>query len=152
MSILGVVKAKVFMDVFEEEEQIYRYLEILNNIGMGYITLGQPATTLSGGEAQRIKLAKALGNQKSKNTLFILDEPSTGLHFHDEVKLIKLLDGLVEKGNSVIVVEHDKNLLSQCDYIIELGPGGGPEGGEIIAQGTGLSLEEVNKIKNELNN
>ena len=103
---------------------------------MGYITLGQPATTLSGGEAQRIKLAKSLGNAKNKNVLFILDEPTKGLHFHDEVKLLGLMEELVNQGNSMIVIEHETNVLRNCDWIIELGPGGGPQGGKIIAEGT----------------
>jgi len=106
------------------------------------MTLGQPATTLSGGEAQRVKLAKALGNVKRTNTLFILDEPSTGLHFHDEVKLLVLLDKLVEQGNTVVIIEHNPNILNFCDHIVELGPQGGPRGGEVVAVGTPEELTE----------
>ncbi|MCP4760396.1 MAG: ATP-binding cassette domain-containing protein, partial [archaeon] len=124
------------LKVFKEEPKIAKYLKILDEIGMGYITLGQSARTLSGGEAQRIKLAKALGSSKHTNTLFVLDEPTTGLHFHDEVKLVKLLDRLVEQGNSVLIIEHNTNILSYCDWLIELGPQGGPKGGNIISKGT----------------
>ena len=124
-----------------------KYLKILDKIGMGYITLGQSATTLSGGEAQRIKLAKALGSTKHKNTLFVLDEPTTGLHFHDEVKLLNLLNQLVDQRNSVVIIEHNTNILSYCDWIIELGPKGGPKGGNIISEGT---PKEVMKNPNSI--
>ena len=135
------------LEVFKEEPKIMKYLKILEKIGMGYIRLGQSATTLSGGEAQRIKLSKALGSSKHKNTLFVLDEPTTGLHFHDEVKLLKLLDQLVDQGNSVVIIEHNTNILSYCDWIIELGPKGGPKGGKIISEGT---PEEVMKNTNSI--
>jgi excinuclease ABC A subunit len=124
------------LEVFKEVEKIVHYLRILDDIGMGYITLGQPATTLSGGEAQRVKLAKALGTLKDRTTLFVLDEPSTGLHFHDEVKLLVLLDKLVDQDNSVVIIEHNPNILRFCDYIVELGPEGGPKGGQVLATGT----------------
>lgn len=130
------------LEVFSGGERIVRSLGILDEIGMGYMTLGQPATTLSGGEAQRVKLAKALGNVKRTNTLFILDEPSTGLHFHDEVKLLVLLDKLVEQGNTVVIIEHNPNILNFCDHIVELGPQGGPRGGEVVAVGTPEELTE----------
>jgi excinuclease UvrABC ATPase subunit len=102
---------------------------------MGYIELGQPAPTLSGGEAQRIKLAKELGKVRKGNALYILDEPTVGLSFYDAIKLMELLEKLVQEGNSVLIIEHDPEILSNCNYIIELGPEGGPKGGEIIAQG-----------------
>ncbi|MFX0204974.1 MAG: excinuclease ABC subunit UvrA [Candidatus Hodarchaeota archaeon] len=132
------------LDVFKTEEKILNYLMILDDIGMGYITLGQPATTLSGGEAQRIKLAKELGRARKRKTLYVLDEPTTGLHYNDILKLITLLDKLVDQGNTVLIIEHDIDVLSYVDYIIELGPEGGPAGGEIIATG---SPEEIKKIK-----
>lgn len=133
------------LQLFEREEKIFRYLKILDDIGMGYMKLGQPATTLSGGEAQRVKLAKALGNADGGSTLYVLDEPSTGLHFHDEAKLLVLLSRLVVQGNSVIIIEHNTNILSYCDWIIELGPRGGPEGGYLIAQGTPEKLKKNKK-------
>ena len=132
------------LDVFNNEEKILNHLKILEDIGMGYITLGQPATTLSGGEAQRIKLAKELGRVRKRETLYVLDEPTTGLHYSDILKLITLLDKLVDQGNTVLIIEHDIDVLSYVDYIIELGPEGGPAGGEIIATG---SPEEIKKIK-----
>jgi excinuclease ABC A subunit len=127
--------------IFADEPKIVKFLSILDQIGMGYITLGQSATTLSGGEAQRVKLAKTLANSKNSNALFILDEPTTGLHFHDEVKLLHLLDQLVDQGNSVVIIEHNPKILSYCDWIIELGPQGGPEGGEIVSMGKPSDLK-----------
>jgi excinuclease ABC subunit A len=124
------------LKLFKSENSISNVLKILENIGMGYITLGQPAPTLSGGEAQRIKLAKELGTAKKTKSLYILDEPTVGLSFYDAVKLMELLERLVETGNSVLIIEHDLDILTYCDYIIELGPEGGPGGGEIIAVGT----------------
>jgi excinuclease ABC subunit A len=123
------------LEVFNDDETIIRYLKILDEIGMGYIKLGQPATTLSGGEAQRIKLAKELGKSKKSGTIYVLDEPTTGLHAFDIAKLLGLLDELVEQGNTVIVIEHDIDVLLYMDWIIELGPEGGPKGGELIAEG-----------------
>ena len=127
---------------FKSQASISNVLKILDDIGMGYITLGQPAPTLSGGEAQRVKLAKELGKTKRGNTLYILDEPTVGLSFYDAVKLMELLEKLVQEGNSILIIEHDPDILSYCDYIIELGPEGGPKGGKIIAKGT---PEEIKK-------
>ncbi|OPY28787.1 MAG: excinuclease ABC subunit A [Methanocella sp. PtaU1.Bin125] len=121
--------------LFRDRPRIARYLKILDEMGMGYVTLGQPAPTLSGGEAQRIKLAKALGKLKRGRTLYVLDEPTSGLHDHDVERLLAILDRLVGAGNTVLVIEHNVDVLSYADYLIELGPGGGPEGGEIIASG-----------------
>ncbi|MFX1315776.1 MAG: excinuclease ABC subunit UvrA [Promethearchaeota archaeon] len=132
------------LEIFKTQSNISNILEVLDRIGMGYITLGQPAPTLSGGEAQRVKLAKELGKSRKGNSLYILDEPTVGLSFYDAVKLIELLDHLVQEGNSVIIIEHDPDILSYTDYIIELGPEGGPKGGEIIAQG---APEEIKQIK-----
>ncbi|MHA1293627.1 MAG: hypothetical protein ACTSQJ_13290 [Promethearchaeota archaeon] len=114
---------------------------------MGYITLGQPATTLSGGEAQRIKLSKELGRAKKNRSLYILDEPTIGLSFYDVIKLMTLLEYLVQEGNSVIIIEHDPDILLYMDYIIELGPEGGPKGGEIIAEGTPKDIKQNKRSK-----
>ena len=124
------------LKLFASDTSISNVLKILEDIGMGYITLGQPAPTLSGGEAQRIKLAKELGRARKTKSLYIFDEPTVGLSFYDAVKLMVLLGHLVEGGNSVLIIEHDLDILTYSDYIIELGPEGGPNGGEIIALGT----------------
>lgn len=127
---------------FEDMKSIVPALKVMERIGMGYIKLGQPTPTLSGGEAQRIKLAKEIGRQRKGNMLYVLDEPTTGLSLYDTARLIELLDELVAKGNSVIVIEHDPAVLASCDHIIELGPGGGAEGGYIIAEGSPKALKE----------
>jgi excinuclease ABC A subunit len=127
---------------FEEHKGILSTLHVMERIGMGYIELGQPTPTLSGGEAQRIKLAKEIGRRRKGNILYVLDEPTTGLSLYDTARLIQLLDELVAKGNSVIVIEHDPVVLSACDWIVELGPGGGAEGGRIIAEGSPQALKE----------
>ncbi|MDD5936911.1 MAG: excinuclease ABC subunit UvrA, partial [Clostridiales bacterium] len=130
---------------FEGEENIIRPLRILDQMGMGYLSLGQPSTSLSGGEAQRVKLTKELGQQRKSNILYILDEPTTGLSMYDTALLLKLLDQLVASGNSVIVIEHNVEILKKCDYLIELGPEGGERGGEIIATGTPKQLVQNEK-------
>lgn len=111
-------------------------------MGLGYIRLGQSATTLSGGEAQRIKLTSELRKKATGNTVYILDEPTTGLHFEDIKKLIKVLNILVEKGNTVIVIEHEMDIVKNADYIIDLGPEGGENGGYIVATGTPEEVAE----------
>lgn len=121
---------------FADQSSIVKPLCILEQMGMGYLTLGQPSSSLSGGEAQRVKLAKELGRQRKGNMLYVLDEPTTGLSLYDTALLLKLLDMLVASGNSVIVIEHNVEVLKSCDYIIELGPEGGDKGGKIIAKGT----------------
>ena len=128
--------------LFWDTPSIHKMLSVLEQTGMGYITLGQPANTLSGGEAQRIKLAKEIGRRRKGNILYVLDEPTTGLSLYDTANLLELLDTLVKQGNSVIVIEHDPAVLSTCDWLVELGPGGGNEGGEIIAQGSPLDLKQ----------
>jgi excinuclease ABC A subunit len=127
--------------LFKDTPPIHAMLSVLEQTGMGYIALGQPTNTLSGGEAQRIKLAKEIGRRRKGNVLYVLDEPTTGLSLYDTANLLALLDTLVKRGNSVIVIEHDPTVLSYCDWLIELGPGGGAEGGEIIAQGSPLDLK-----------
>ncbi len=135
------------LEIFKSQVNISNVLKILDRIGMGYITLGQPAPTLSGGEAQRIKLAKELGKARKGNSLYILDEPTVGLSFYDAVKLMELLEQLVKEGNSVIIIEHDPQILAYTDYIIELGPEGGPKGGKVIAKG---NPEEIRKSKESI--
>jgi excinuclease ABC subunit A len=134
---MSVAEALEFFDSFP---QIKRKLDTLNRVGLDYITLGQSSTTLSGGEAQRIKLAKELSKKGSGRTLYILDEPTTGLHFADVSKLIELLHELVDKGNTVIVIEHNLDVIKSCDHVIDLGPGGGVDGGHIIDAATPETL------------
>ncbi len=122
--------------LFESIPNIRQKLAVLNSVGLGYIKLGQSATTLSGGEAQRIKLTKELAKRGTGNTLYLLDEPTTGLHFHDIKKLLDVLQVLVDKGNTIVVIEHNLEVIKCADHIIDLGPEGGEGGGKIIAQGT----------------
>lgn len=121
---------------FVEEPQIMRALTVLKDIGLGYLRLGQPATELSGGEAQRIKLATELQRAQRGETLYILDEPTTGLHSTDSDRLLIQLQGLVDAGNTVIVVEHDMRVAAQSDWVIDMGPGAGEEGGKMVVSGT----------------
>ncbi len=123
-------------DFFVEEPQVHRALGVLREVGLGYLRLGQPATELSGGEAQRIKLATELQRVQRGNTLYILDEPTTGLHPADVDKLMAQLEGLVEAGNTVILVEHDMRVIAASDWVIDMGPGAGEEGGRVVASGT----------------
>jgi len=122
--------------LFANIQSIQSKLEMLCRVGLGYIKLGQSATTLSGGEAQRIKLTRELAKRATGRTLYLLDEPTTGLHFDDTKKLIKVLDDLVEKGNTVVVIEHNLDVIKSADYLIDIGPEGGDAGGEIVATGT----------------
>jgi len=130
---------------FENVPSIRRKIETLYDVGLSYIKLGQPSTTLSGGEAQRIKLATELSKRSTGKTIYILDEPTTGLHFADVHKLIDILRRLSEGGNSVVVIEHNLDVIKTADYIIDIGPEGGDKGGTVIAQGT---PEEVAENKN----
>ncbi|MCY8910323.1 excinuclease ABC subunit A [Bacillus atrophaeus] len=130
------------VSLFKDEQSIVSVLKVMERIGMGYITLGQPTSTMSGGEVQRLKLAKEIGKKRKGNILYVLDEPTTGLSLYDTAQLIKLLNELVEQGNSVIVIEHNHEVLESCDWIIELGPEGGAEGGRIIAEGAPQDLKK----------
>jgi excinuclease ABC subunit A len=121
---------------FENIPKIKRGLKTLIDVGLGYIKLGQSATTLSGGEAQRVKLAKELSKTSTGKTLYLLDEPTTGLHFDDVKKLLDVLNRLVDQGNTVLVIEHNLEVIKSADHIIDLGPGGGEEGGDIVFTGT----------------
>jgi excinuclease ABC subunit A len=132
------------MRLFEHIPRIKRKLKLLHDVGLGYIKVGQPATTLSGGEAQRVKLAKELSKIATGRTLYILDEPTTGLHFEDVRMLLAVLDRLVERGNTVLIIEHNMDVIKSADYLIDLGPEGGEEGGWIVAAGT---PEEVRRSK-----
>jgi excinuclease ABC subunit A len=123
-------------DFFENIPAISGKLKTLQEVGLGYIRLGQPATTFSGGEAQRIKLATELARRSTGRTLYILDEPTTGLHTHDVRRLMGILDKLVQGGNSMIIIEHNLNVIKCADHIIDMGPEGGQHGGQIIATGT----------------
>lgn len=132
------------LDVFESVPNIHRKLSTLVEVGLGYIKVGQSATTLSGGEAQRVKLTRELAKRGTGNTIYLLDEPTTGLHFHDVGKLLEVLHNLVDKGNTIVIIEHNLEVVKSADYIIDLGPEGGGKGGQIVAQGT---PEEVVKVK-----
>jgi len=124
------------LQFFSSIPPIRRKLEVLEDVGLGYLQLGQSASTLSGGEAQRVKLSKELGKAKKGSTLYILDEPTTGLHFVDIQKLLTVINSLVDSGNTVIVIEHNLDVIKSADYLIDLGPEGGDEGGRVIAEGT----------------
>ncbi len=132
------------IDVFRNIPKIYNVLKTLDDVGLGYIKLGQSSTTLSGGEAQRVKLAKELAKRATGKTLYILDEPTTGLHFDDVAKLLHLMQGLVDRGNTVVVIEHNLDVVKTADHVIDLGPEGGDAGGHIIATGT---PEEIARVK-----
>ena len=137
-SIADVLEMSVeeALHLFERIPRIRNKLDVLSRVGLDYIKLGQSSTTLSGGEAQRIKLTRELAKRATGRTLYLLDEPTTGLHFHDVKKLIQVLDDLVKKGNSVLVIEHNLDVIKSADYVIDLGPEGGDEGGEVVAVGT----------------
>ena len=128
---------------FENIPKIHRKLQTLVDVGLGYITLGQQATTLSGGEAQRVKLASELHKRSTGRSIYILDEPTTGLHVDDISRLLKVLNRLVENGDTVVIIEHNLDVIKTADYIIDLGPEGGEGGGTIVATGTPEDIASV---------
>jgi excinuclease ABC subunit A len=134
------------IEYFTGNEKILKYLYVLADVGLGYIKLGQPSNTLSGGEAQRIKLASNLVSQReNKHSLYIFDEPTTGLHFDDISKLLNCFSMLIERGNSIITIEHNLEIIKYADYIIDLGPEAGDDGGEVVAVGTPEEIMENEK-------
>jgi excinuclease ABC subunit A len=145
------------VEFFQPIGYLYRKIKVLQDVGLGYITLGQSAVTLSGGEAQRVKLATELGKKDTGKTFYILDEPTTGLHFQDILHLLQVLNQLVNRGNTVLIIEHNMDVIKVADYIIDLGPEGGDAGGTILFQGIPeqlLSVKEshtANYLKRELN-
>jgi excinuclease ABC subunit A len=128
---------------FENIPKINRKMQTLREVGLGYVKVGQPATTLSGGEAQRVKLATELSKRSTGKTIYILDEPTTGLHTADVAKLIEVLQKLIEAGNTILVIEHNLDVIKTADYVIDLGPEGGDMGGQVIACGTPEQIAEV---------
>ena len=130
------------LEFFQNHPRIQRKIQTLYDVGLGYVKLGQPATTLSGGEAQRVKLATELSRRSNGRTLYILDEPTTGLHFADVQKLLEVLERLVESGNTVLVIEHNLDVIKTADYIVDLGPEGGDRGGQVVATGTPEEVAE----------
>ena len=132
---------------FADDAQTSRALHVLQEVGLAYLRLGQPATELSGGEAQRIKLATELQRGQRGNTLYVLDEPTTGLHPADVERLVTQLDGLVQSGNTVIVVEHDMRVVAASDWVIDIGPGAGEKGGLVVAEGTPAELSKARQSR-----
>jgi excinuclease ABC subunit A len=141
--VLGMTVTQA-MEFFDAVPQIRNKLKVLYEVGLGYIRLGQAATTLSGGEAQRIKLSRELSKRDTGRTLYILDEPTTGLHFVDIDKLLFVLNELIGRGNTIVVIEHNMDVIKCADYIIDLGPEGGDRGGSIVTTG---APEDVMKIR-----
>ena len=135
------------LEFFENQPPIARHMQTLVDVGLGYVRLGQPAPTLSGGEAQRVKLASELAKRSTGHTMYILDEPTTGLHFEDVNKLLTVLSRLVDQGNTVVIIEHNLDVIKNSDWIIDLGPEGGEKGGRIVAEGT---PENISNIKSSL--
>jgi excinuclease ABC subunit A len=141
---MTVEQARVF---FENFPKVRRKLETLHDVGLGYIRLGQPAPTLSGGEAQRVKLSTELSRKATGRTLYILDEPTTGLSFEDAAALLRVLQRLVDTGNTVVIIEHHLDVMKNADWIIDLGPGAGDKGGYVVATGT---PEEIARVESSV--
>src|SRR5262249_50187389 len=131
------------MEFFHAAPKLVHKLKVLDDVGLGYLRLGQSATTLSGGEAQRVKLAAHLAQASCEGTLFILDEPTTGLHFDDIAKLLAALQRLIENGGSLVIIEHNLDVIKAADWVIDLGPEGGARGGEVVATGTPEAVAAV---------
>ena len=131
------------VEFFENQPQILQKIKVLQDVGLGYIKLGQPSTTLSGGESQRVKLATELSKRETGRTIYILDEPTTGLHFEDIRVLLAVLRRLVDKGNTVIVIEHNLDVIRAADYLVDMGPEGGKQGGQLLFQGTPDELKKA---------
>jgi len=146
-SIADILESTVeqALGILENVPQLQNKLQTLVDVGLGYIHLGQSSTTLSGGEAQRIKLAKELSRRQTGKTLYILDEPTTGLHFEDVKRLLEVINRLVDLGNTVIIIEHNLDVMKCADWIIDLGPEGGERGGTIVATGTPEQIAKVKK-------
>ena len=138
LSIADVLRLTVeeARDLFAPVPRVTRILDTLMAVGLGYLQLGQPATTLSGGEAQRIKLSRELARRATGSTLYLLDEPTTGLHFHDVGKLLDVLHALTARGNTVVVIEHNLDVIKTADWVVDLGPEGGDAGGTVVAEGS----------------
>ena len=134
---------KEALEFFKNHKKIKDKLQVLYDVGLGYIELGQSATTLSGGEAQRVKLASELQKKPTGKTMFVLDEPTTGLHMDDVLKLIRIIDRIVDNGDSVVVIEHNLDVIKCADHIIDLGPDGGDKGGTVVATGTPEEVAQV---------
>jgi excinuclease ABC subunit A len=145
-SIADILDMTINMAVefFENIPSIHQRIKVLQDVGLGYIKLGQPATTLSGGESQRVKLATELARRDTGKTLYVLDEPTTGLHFEDIRVLLGVLNRLVDKGNTIIVIEHNMDVIKSADYIIDIGPDGGKKGGKILFSGTPEEMIDAN--------
>src|SRR5262245_54826351 len=150
-SIADVLDMRVAeaLELFDSVPKVRRLLQMLSDVGLDYVQLGQPAPTLSGGEAQRVKLAAELGKPDTGRTLYILDEPTTGLHFEDVRKLLEVLQRLVDLGNTVLCVEHNLDVLKSADWILDLGPEAGAAGGHVVAMGT---PESICDLKSEISN
>ena len=133
------------LQFFKTQPLIKEKLSTMKDVGLGYLKLGQSATNLSGGEAQRIKLATELARKTTGKTLYILDEPTIGLHFDDVKRLLRVLDELVNKGNTVLVVEHNLDVIAHADWVVDLGPDGGKNGGEVVFEGTPDKLKKAKK-------
>uniref|UniRef100_UPI0026308CE8 ATP-binding cassette domain-containing protein n=1 Tax=uncultured Arcanobacterium sp. TaxID=487520 RepID=UPI0026308CE8 len=137
---MTISEAGVF---FQNIDRLTKYLATLESVGLGYIRLGQAATTLSGGEAQRVKLAAELHKRSRGSTIYVLDEPTTGLHFEDVRKLLGVLQGLTDKGNTIVVIEHNLDVIKSADWVIDLGPEGGKDGGKLVAAGTPEAVAQI---------
>jgi excinuclease ABC subunit A len=131
-------------ELFADKESIARPLEVARRVGLGYLVWRQPAYTLSGGETQRLKIVKELCRRSTRETLYVLDEPTVGQHMEDVTRLVKVLHHLVDAGHTVVLVEHHSHVLAACDWLIELGPGGGPDGGRVVAAGTPREVARSN--------